>query len=87
MNLSGNFKSNLIAVWFGTGSETSSFVTAGIFLVACITDFVDGYLARKMVSSSCIVLVELCGHKERIISAFADDYGKRNYSSFHPSYK
>ena len=40
----------LLSVWFGTGSGTSSFVTAGIFLAACITDFLDGYLARKMVS-------------------------------------
>lgn len=38
----------LIAVWFGTASRTSSFITASIFLAACITDFVDGYLARKM---------------------------------------
>lgn len=37
----------LIAVWFGAGSSAAA-VTASIFLAACITDFLDGYLARKM---------------------------------------
>lgn len=37
----------LIAVWFGSGGN-AAVVTGSIFLAACITDFLDGYLARRM---------------------------------------
>lgn len=49
------------AVWFGKDDVAATW-TGAIFLVACITDFFDGFLARKMVCLSPFVLstLEVC---------------------------
>lgn len=35
------------ALWFGENKFISCVIAAGIFLIACITDFLDGKIARK----------------------------------------
>ena len=36
------------AVWFSNLSS-ASMICSGVFIIACLTDYLDGYLARKMV--------------------------------------
>ncbi len=41
-------RSDLAAVWFSNLSS-ASIICSGVFILACLTDYLDGYLARRMV--------------------------------------
>lgn len=41
----------LIGVWY-SGLSAASLVCAGLFVAACLTDYLDGYLARRMGTST-----------------------------------